>query len=126
MKKNKLDIRKLLQGTEFEDKADIMANRIEARGWDNDHDIWSIPEGGARFFGESSYSVVQTIVKRANTIDVPEKLLPEPEEAEDVTVSEATASAGMLAEEHGIKLSTVQGTGKHGVIIKADVEKLIA
>lgn len=124
--KKKLDIRKLLVGTPYEDKADLMAKRIEVRGWDNDRDIWSLPQEGATFFGESAYSVVQTIVKRANTIDVPKEPLPEPEEPENVKFSEATASASVLAEEHGIDLSTVQGTGRSGVIVKADVEKLIA
>jgi pyruvate/2-oxoglutarate dehydrogenase complex dihydrolipoamide acyltransferase (E2) component len=131
MKKKKLDIRKLLQGTKFEDKADIMAKRIEARGWDNDHDIWSIPEGGSKFFGESAPAVVQVIVAQSQKPEAPEPQepdVPEPQKPEPIEekIPEVSAPASALAKEHGIDLSAVQGTGRKGTIIKADVEKLIA
>ena len=38
---------------------------------------------------------------------------------------EATETARTLAEEHGIDLATLEGTGKEGRILKSDVEKAI-
>lgn len=44
--------------------------------------------------------------------------------AEPVAI-EATDTARTLAEEHGIDLATLEGTGKEGRILKSDVEKAI-
>jgi len=38
---------------------------------------------------------------------------------------EATDTARTLAEEHGIDLATLEGSGKEGRILKSDVEKAI-
>jgi large subunit ribosomal protein L21 len=38
---------------------------------------------------------------------------------------EATGTARALAEEHGVDLATIEGTGKEGRILKSDVEKAI-
>ena len=46
----------------------------------------------------------------------------EPEAKVDVDITDA---ARELAEEHGVDLSTIEGTGKDGRILKGDVEKAI-
>lgn len=46
----------------------------------------------------------------------------EPEAATDVDITDAARD---LAEEHGLDLSTIEGTGKEGRILKSDVEKAI-
>jgi len=52
----------------------------------------------------------------------------EAEEAEaepEVEPIEATSAAGELAEEHGLDLSAIEGTGKDGRILKSDVESVL-
>ncbi len=65
---------------------------------------------------------------------VEEEVEEEQVEAEEAPVEEAveaeielkiTAAARKLAEENGIDLSTVKGTGKDGAILKSDISKLI-
>ena len=46
-------------------------------------------------------------------------------EVEDVPASDATDAARELAEEHGISLVDVEGTGAGGRIVLRDVEKLV-
>jgi pyruvate/2-oxoglutarate dehydrogenase complex dihydrolipoamide acyltransferase (E2) component len=47
---------------------------------------------------------------------------PEPEAAEDVKITDA---ARKIAEDAGIDISAVEGTGKDGAILKSDITKLI-
>ncbi len=54
----------------------------------------------------------------------PAKKAPAAKPAEPVAI-EATDSARALAEENGIDLATLEGTGKEGRILKSDVEKAI-
>jgi len=49
----------------------------------------------------------------------------EPEEVEPETEIEATGAAERLAGEHGIDLTTVEGTGQDGRILKGDVQAAI-
>lgn len=48
-----------------------------------------------------------------------------PPENETFIPSDATASAIKLADEHGISLSNIVGTGKDGRITKTDVEAVL-
>ncbi|MFQ5746057.1 MAG: 50S ribosomal protein L21 [Gemmatimonadota bacterium] len=50
---------------------------------------------------------------------------PAPKPAAEAKAVEATPAAAALAEEHGIDLSTIEGSGKEGRILKGDVEKAI-
>jgi len=50
---------------------------------------------------------------------------PEPEAAESAPV-DITPVARKLAEEHGLDLGAIEGTGKDGRILKSDVDKAIA
>jgi 2-oxoglutarate dehydrogenase E2 component (dihydrolipoamide succinyltransferase) len=50
---------------------------------------------------------------------------PEPEVVEAPVEVDATDTARSLAEENGIDLSTLEGTGKEGRILKSDVTKAI-
>ncbi|MCY3700343.1 MAG: 50S ribosomal protein L21 [Gemmatimonadetes bacterium] len=50
---------------------------------------------------------------------------PEPEAAESAQV-DITPVARKLAEEHGLDLGAIEGTGKDGRILKSDVDKAIA
>lgn len=61
----------------------------------------------------------------------PETATAEPPEAAVMPAPErqqvsATSAAEELAEEHGIDLTTVQGTGAGGNVLKSDVERVIA
>ena len=55
----------------------------------------------------------------------PEVAAPEPEAAAPVSV-DITPVARKLAEEHGLDLGAIEGTGKDGRILKSDVDKAIA
>lgn len=62
------------------------------------------------------YSTTQGIVERTTSMvagDVPRAV-------------EATPAAIRMAEDHGIDLTAVQGTGQDGKITKTDLEKLLA
>ncbi|MCY3600259.1 MAG: E3 binding domain-containing protein [Gemmatimonadetes bacterium] len=50
---------------------------------------------------------------------------PEPEAAASAQV-DITPVARKLAEEHGLDLDAIEGTGKDGRILKSDVDKAIA
>ncbi|MCZ0935504.1 MAG: E3 binding domain-containing protein [Gemmatimonadetes bacterium] len=50
---------------------------------------------------------------------------PEPEAAESAQ-ADITPVARKLAEEHGLDLGAIEGTGKDGRILKSDVDKAIA
>lgn len=55
---------------------------------------------------------------------VKKEVSPEPAPNED-EVPKASAAAAELAEQHGIDLTDVDGTGAGGMITKPDVERLI-
>ncbi|MFQ5680163.1 MAG: E3 binding domain-containing protein, partial [Gemmatimonadota bacterium] len=50
---------------------------------------------------------------------------PEPPESGSAAPAEITEAARQLAEGHGIDLSTIEGSGKGGRILKGDVERAI-
>jgi large subunit ribosomal protein L21 len=55
----------------------------------------------------------------------PAEVASEPQSAPDDAQIDATPTARQLAEESGIDLSTVEGTGKEGRILKSDVDAAI-
>lgn len=114
----KLNIRELLKGSVYEDKAEILALKIEGWGLDNDRDIYSVPAHG-KVAGINPNLIIEVIVNQS---------LKEPGEVaafvEEVS-PRASLAAAELAEEYEINLSAVNGSGKDGIIVKSDVEKLI-
>jgi len=120
----KLYVRDLLKDTEYADKADLLAVKIEGWGLDNDRDIYSLSEHG-KIAGINPNLIIAAIISQS---------LKDPEEPKrEVSAFEdepdwlrASSAAVDLAEEHEIDLSAVNGSGKGGTIIKSDVEKLIS
>lgn len=120
----KLDIRELLKDGPYADKADLLARKIEGWGLDNDRDIYSVPAHG-KLAGINPNLVVAEIVNQS----MKKEEEPPVEEAaafeEEPDWLKATPAALELAEESGVDLSSVDGSGKEGTILKSDVEKLI-
>lgn len=55
----------------------------------------------------------------------PKKVAPKPEAEAEVAEFDITDSARELAEEAGLELANIEGTGKEGRILKSDVQKAI-
>lgn len=83
--------------------------------------IGQIIEASAEDIVDVEEDVVEEEIDEEDLLELPE------EELEVDTGSEinATDAAKKLAEEEGIELSDVVGTGKDGSILKSDVEKLM-
>ena len=71
---------------------------------------------------EPQAEVVETVEEEAPVEDVVEK---EPQTEVETVEVKITDAAKKLAEDAGIDLSTVKGTGKDGGILKSDITKLI-
>lgn len=122
----KLNVRELLKDGPYADKAEPLAIKIEGWGLDNDRDIHSLAIHG-KVMGINPNLIVAEIVSQS--LKTPEE--PQREVAAFVEIEEeqvdvkATIAALGLAVESELDLSTVDGSGKDGTIVKSDVEKLI-
>ena len=119
---DKLNIRDLLQGTEFDHLADILAIKIEGWGLDNDRDIHSLSEHG-KIAGINPNLIVERIVSQS--LKEPEEPKREVDAFERFSEIKASSAAVEMAAKNEIDLSAVDGSGKDGAIVKKDVEKLI-
>ncbi len=109
---NKLNIRELLAGTKYEPQADMLAIKIEGWGLDNDRDIYNLPIHG-NVGGTNPNLIVDALIGQS---------LKDDEEPAEIHASQAALD---LAAEKKIDLASVNGSGKDGIILKSDVEKLI-
>ena len=62
----------------------------------------------------------ETVVEAPVKVEAPVEV-----EAEAVAEANITDAARQLAEDHGIDLATVEGSGKDGRILKGDIDKII-
>ena len=124
----KLDIRKLLQGTQYERQADVIASKLEAGGLDDSRFIDDLPRLGSKIGGQNANEVLSVIRQQMELVEDAGEVKSDGDselEAEPVWLK-ATDAAVSLAEEHDIDLSPVEsGSGKGGLIVKGDVEKMI-
>jgi pyruvate/2-oxoglutarate dehydrogenase complex dihydrolipoamide acyltransferase (E2) component len=118
----KLNVRDLLQGTQFEDQAEILATKIEGWGMDNDYDIHNLSSHGL-ILGINPNVIVAALLEQE--AKQPAEEITEAPAVKEPDWLKATPSAAELAEEYGIDLSTVDGSGKDGTIVKKDVELFI-
>jgi pyruvate/2-oxoglutarate dehydrogenase complex dihydrolipoamide acyltransferase (E2) component len=118
----KLNVRELLKDGPYADKAKVLAIKIEGWGLDNDRDIHSLPVHG-KVMGVNPNLIVAEIVSQS--LKTPEEPPQEVAAEEEPDWLRATPAALELAEESGVNLSTINGSGKEGTIVKSDVEKLI-
>ena len=129
----KLNVRELLQGTEFADLSEVIATKIENAGYTEPGTVGNIAAHG-KIAGKNPAVIVSVILEqyekqrgRVEAVVIepdpptePErKVFPEPDWLK------ATDSALALAEERGVDLSLVEGTGKSGTILKSDVTKFL-
>ena len=105
----KLNIRELLAGTKYEPQADMLAIKIEGWGLDNDQDIYNLPIHG-KVGGTNPNLIVEVLISQS---------------LKDDAEPNASPVARILAAEKKIDLSSVGGSGKDGIILKSDVEKLV-
>ncbi|NOQ40249.1 MAG: 30S ribosomal protein S16 [Anaerolineales bacterium] len=93
-------------------------------------DVEAEPQAEEVVDAEAPVEEIADVEPQADVEEVEEEQV----EVEEVPVEEAveaetelkiTAAARKLAEENGIDLSTVKGTGKDGAILKSDISKLI-
>ena len=117
----KLNVRELLKDGPYADKADLLAIKIEGWGLDNDRDIHSLAVHG-NIAGINPNLIVAELIQTLKTVEEPQREVAAFEELVDV---KATVAALGLAVESEIDLSTIEGSGKEGTIVKSDVEKLI-
>ena len=118
----KLNVRELLRDGPYADKADILAIKIEGWGLDNDRDIHSLAVHGKVMGINPNLIVAELISQSLKQPEEPQREVTAFEEQVDV---KATMAALGLAVESEIDLSTIEGSGKEGIIVKSDVEKLI-
>ena len=119
----KLNVRELLKGGKYDRLAEMLAIKIEGWGLDNDRDIYMVPAHG-KIAGINPNLIVEEIISQS---------LKDPEEPKREVVAfeevvewpKASQAALDLATEHNLDLSAVDGSGKEGIIVKKDVERLI-
>ena len=104
-----LDIKSLLKGTEYEEKSDFISTKIVGWGLDNTTDIWNLPNQWRVFAGIRGNELVDVLVTQH-------------EKNNQVSASPA---AEKLAEEVGVSLADVEGSGNEGKVLKSDVQDLI-
>ena len=110
-----LDLEALLTGTEYDKQAKTIAQQVHNAGLDDKRFINDLPQMGIKVGGQNVYDVLNVILEQI-----------EASEAEPVPEPTVTGAAKDLADENDIDLSTVEGTGKDGAVIKSDIENLIA
>lgn len=122
----KLNVRVLLQGTPYEDRAELLAKKIEGWGLDDDVSIHELPSHGM-VDGINPNLIIQALLEQeAKMGELEEPDEPdEPDELDEPDWLKATPAALDLADEYEIDLSFIDGTGKDGTIIKSDVEKFL-
>lgn len=130
MSEEKLNIRKLLRGTQYESRADAIASKIEDAGYDNASSIENLAQVGSKVAGvnvnELLWVIREQMEAQADQVDsdVVEKGDPEPEDEEPDWLK-ASDAAVRLAGEQGIDLSDVNGTGSGGLITVSDVRRFM-
>lgn len=127
MSDTKLDIRELLRGTRYEDRAEVIALKIEAGGLDDSRFIEDLPRLGSKIGGANANEVLSVILAQMEVVEEAGNDESDGDsEPEEPVWLKATDAAARLAEEHDIDLSLVEkGTGKGGLITKGDVEEMI-
>ena len=75
--------------------------------------------------GAEEEAAVATEEPEAAELEAPAAAEPEEAEPEAAEEIDITGAAEELAEEHGLDLSTIEGTGKDGRILKSDVQEAI-
>jgi len=121
----KLNVRELLKDGPYADKAELLAIKIEGWGLDNDRDIHNLAIHGKVMGINPNLIVAELISQSLKTPEEPQREVAAFVEIEEQVDVKATMAALGLAVESDIDLSTVNGSGKDGIIVKSDVEKLI-
>ncbi|MBX0289718.1 E3 binding domain-containing protein [Hymenobacter sp. HSC-4F20] len=91
-----------------------------------EHNPYDTKVGGKPACTLADGTTPQVVKQKASTADGPAAGATEAADDESDDPVNASAAAKKLAEENGIDLNTVTGTGSNGGITKADVEKAIA
>jgi pyruvate/2-oxoglutarate dehydrogenase complex dihydrolipoamide acyltransferase (E2) component len=94
-----------------------------------EHNPYDTKVGGKPACTLADGTTPQTVKQKASSADGPAAGSTEPEHVPDDELEDeinASPAAKKLAEENGIDLTAVTGTGTNGGITKADVEKAVA
>lgn len=118
-----LNIQELLQGTEYEDRAEAIASHIKQGRMDNDVSIHNIPTLQT-VGGQPAILVLQVILQQMKRQDEAPPQEPQATATEEKEV-DASEAARELAAEHDVDLTKIHGSGKSGAVIKADVLNVI-
>lgn len=82
------------------------------------------PDGRRYLVARAGQTIPMTTAIQHGLVDAPKPIGPSSVKS-DATAVNATNGAKELAEEHGVDLATVAGTGENGRILKSDVEAVV-
>lgn len=98
----------MLQGTEYEKDAARIAREITTKGYNNELALHDLPQLG-KIGGYQTFGIMQALLEALDTPDL-----------------KVSPAAKTLADNNGVNLSELEGSGKDGLILKSDVEDFLA